>query len=122
MKDILVEIPDIVIEVEPPITNPVTVINVNDEIVPEPKKIVLPSIFGLEKRVLTGTFLLIMLIVPTVGGGYLSYLLRREMYEPVLLEDKFPLVGYEASLPTRVSTDQIIEEEPESESEDEEDF
>ena len=78
-----------IIEVEVPINDPVTIIDVNDDPTEqvaeksesdEPEKPSLPPIFSSKKRLLTGSLLLILLIIPTVGGGYLSYLLRKEKY------------------------------------------
>lgn len=116
---------EVEVEVEDPFINPVTVIDVQDTetIIPddehEPTKPVLPSIFRLEKRLLMGTFLLIFLIFPTLGAGYIKYRLRNEMYKSVVLDDEFPLVEYESVVPIVVDNDSIQEYDEE---EDEYDF
>lgn len=104
MEEPRVENTDTIIEVEAPVINPVTVIDVDMDVDvgKESKKPALLSVFRLEKRLLTGTFLLIFLIFPTLGAGYIKYRLRNEVYKPVLFDDKFPLVDYESAVPIEV--------------------
>lgn len=106
-----------IIEVEAPIIDPVTVIDVPDEEVElvedtedvesvtsiesykSAKVTALPSIFSSTKRLLTGTILLTLLIVPTIGAGYIKYQMRKELYKPVVEADDFPYVPYDATDP-----------------------
>lgn len=108
-----------IIEVEAPIIDPVTVIDVPDEEVEfvedtedvgsvtsvesykSAKVTELRSIFSSTKRLLTGTILLTLLIVPTIGAGYIKYQMRKELYKPVIETDDFPSVPYDATEPFR---------------------
>ena len=104
-----------IIEVEAPIVDPVTVIDVLDEeveLVEDTEESVtsveshksakvteLRSIFSSTKRLLTGTILLTLLIVPSIGAGYIKYQMRKELYKPVIETDDFPSVPYDATEP-----------------------
>lgn len=119
MEDLTIEnAVNTIIQVDAPVINPVTVIDVDvnvdvgvvdDGIIKDHEAIMskkgLPSIFHLNIRLLTGTCLLMLLIIPTLGAGYIKYRLRREMYKSVVLNDDFPSVDYESKVPIKIHED-----------------